>query len=134
MDNEPIDHDMEWEDGPGLIHFNCRSVESPWIKGEQVGGERPSVGAGENYKRGDNVTRTGRVRPLTARTVDKGTYKPEIKTTRTTYEGWLRSQPTDFVADALGSAQKAKAFKGGMPLKQVTTKPLGTPMTIGELT
>ena len=30
-DHEPIDHEFEWGEGPGAIHFNCRSVSVPVV-------------------------------------------------------------------------------------------------------
>ena len=41
LDHEPIDHDLEWLDGPGKAHWNCRCVGSPVLKawGKQRGGK-----------------------------------------------------------------------------------------------
>jgi SPP1 gp7 family putative phage head morphogenesis protein len=55
-DDNPIGHSLGWEAGPGSIHFNCRSTFVPIIKGVSPVGERPAVGAGRNYERGDNKT------------------------------------------------------------------------------
>jgi len=133
LDNTPIDHDLPWGEGPGRIHFNCRSVEYPIIEGINTTGDRPAISAGVEYERGDKTTRTGKVRKPTKRNREKGIYKVEQVTSRTRYEGWLRRQPTDFVADALGSADKAKAFKEGASLASLSIFNLGTPLNIGDL-
>jgi hypothetical protein len=132
-DNQPVNHSLEWGDGPGMIHFNCRSTAIPIIDGIDQTTDRPAVSAGENYERGDNVTRTGKVRKPNKPARDKGIYDIERRTTRTRYEGWLRSQPVDFIADALGSMEKAQAFKGGANLTDVTGAILGIPISINNL-
>lgn len=116
QNDEPIDHGLPWDGGPGRIHWNCRSTSVPKIKGVKFTAPRPSVGAGDNYKRGDNKTRTGRVRKPHKAAREKGIFEVNIKTTRTRYEGWLKEQSKhniDFVSDVLGSKEKARAFRDG---------------------
>lgn len=129
----PIDHDIPWLSGPGNIHFNCRSMEVPMIDDLKITGNRPAIGAGDKYKRGDNLTNRGTVRKPTKRNRDNGIYEIEKVTTRTKYEGWLRRQPTDFVADAFGSLGKAQAFKKGESLLKIVSDPLGKPLTLKQL-
>lgn len=117
-DYEPIGHGEPWDAGPGRIHWNCRSTSAPKIKGiDQKASPRPSIGAGDNYKRGDNVTRTGRVRKPHKKAREDGVYKIDMRTTRTNYEGWLKGQSKsniDFVSDVLGSKEKARQFRDGI--------------------
>ena len=116
--HNPIGHDIPWGAGPGRIHFNCRSQAVPFLKGEQLPTmNRAAVNAGENYERGDKTTDSGKVRKPTKANRESGIYDVEMVTTRTKYEGWLRSQPTPFIADVLGSVEKARDFKGGTSLK-----------------
>lgn len=131
--NNPIGHDYLWGDGPGRIHFNCRSVPIPKLEGVEIGVARPSVGSGENYKRGDKTTNRGTVRKPTKANRDKGIFKKENKSPKTNYEKWLKSQNTDFIADALGSVEKAKAFKNGASLDSLVSDPLGTNLNINQL-
>lgn len=133
LNNEPIGHDMPWEAGPGAIHFNCRSTFIPKLIGIDIDAPRPSVGAGKDYDRGDNLTGAGRVRKPTKNNRESGIFQIQRKPAGTKYEQWLRTQPKDFVADALGSADKADAFKNGTSLADVTSNPFGTNLTIDEL-
>lgn len=36
---EPIGHSLEWGDGPGLFHWNCRSTSVPVVDGEPPGAD-----------------------------------------------------------------------------------------------
>lgn len=130
--HQPIGHDLPWGAGPGRIHFNCRSQSIPVVKGEVLPTmQRAAVDAGENYEQGDKWNARGKVtKPLKAKRED-GTYEINMVTTRTKYEGWLRRQPTAFVADALGSVEKAKAFKGGESLRAFL--PDSGPGSLGRL-
>ena len=70
-------------------HFNCRSTTIPNIKpefdvGAKLHGDRPAVGA-------DGV---------------------EQVSSRKTYGGWLKTQPTAFVDEALG-VERSKLFRSG---------------------
>jgi len=116
LKNEPIGHSFSWDGGPGRIHWNCRSSSVPKIKGVKFTAPRTSIDAGENYKRGDNVTRTGRVRKAGKGEREKGLFDINIRTTRTKYEGWLKEQSRkniDYVSDVLGSKDKARLFRDG---------------------
>jgi hypothetical protein len=113
---DPVGHGISWDAGPGRIHWNCRSTSIPKVKGVSFVAPRPSVGAGKDYARGDNKTRTGKVRKPSKKNIDDGTFKRQIKTTRTKYEGWLRDQSRhniDYVSDVLGSKEKARLFRDG---------------------
>ncbi len=50
---------LPWLEGPGRVHFNCRSISVPKFKGVKDSGYRPAVEPGANYQKGDN-TRTVR--------------------------------------------------------------------------
>lgn len=113
VDFNPVGHDYPWEDGPGRIHFNCRSTFVPKIIGVPINFERPAIGAGSEYNRGDNVTRTGRVRKPNKDAREKGIYNIKQVSSSTNYESWLKTQPNDFIADILGSNRAAGDFKAG---------------------
>ena len=112
LNGEPIDHDMAFLGGPGRAHWNCRSMSIPAIKGVAPTVRRPAISAGDNYERGDNKTRTGRVRKNTKDSRERGIYDEKKAKYGTTYEKWLKTQPKAFQEDVLG-VKKAKAFRDG---------------------
>jgi hypothetical protein len=112
LKGEPIDHNLSYLSGPGQAHWNCRSMSMPIIKGVKAGIQRQAVGAGSNYQRGDNTTRTGRARTNSKYNRDKGILKETTVGPRTDYEAWLKRQPKAFQQDVLGVG-KAEAFRSG---------------------
>lgn len=112
LKGEPIDHNLSYMGGPGQAHWNCRSMSFPSITGVKPKVQRQAVGAGANYTRGDNVTRTGKVRTNSARNRKSGILKETTVSQATDYEKWLGNQPKAFQEDVLGVA-KAKAFRSG---------------------
>jgi len=48
MRGEPIGHELPWGEGPGQIHWNCRSLAIPKIAGVDEAYKRPAVGAGDD--------------------------------------------------------------------------------------
>lgn len=116
-DHNPVGHDLGWEEGPGRIHFNCRSIEIPKIKGIKFSARRPAVGAGKKYRQGDSTNTRGKVRKPTKSNRDKEILKVSHVSAETTYETFLRRQPKAFVADVLNSKEDAEAFKNGARLK-----------------
>ena len=131
--NKPIGHGLSWGAGPGQIHFNCRSIQVPTIKGVDVSVQRPSIGSGDNYSSGDNLTRRGTVRKPSKKNKDEGIFEVKRKAPGTDYEKWLRSQNSDFVADALGSKEKAVAFNKGESLLSLVGDSIGVPTTVSKL-
>ena len=114
---EPIGHIHKWEGGPGIIHFNCRSMGIPENKsgkiasgtgkGEKiVDGERTAIGGEKGYKRGDNKTSRGKVAkiPTVSNSLEKQIVPADLD-----YESWLKTQPKQFVEDVLG-VKKAELF------------------------
>lgn len=133
-DKKPIGHNLPWGSGPGNIHFNCRSASVPMVKGVDFGpAERPVINAGDSYERGDNKTKTGKVRKPTKPNREKGIFKVGQTTTKTKFEDFLKRQPVDYIADVLGSKEKALAFKnGGKSLKELAAEKL-SPIHINDL-
>lgn len=91
-------------------HFNCRSTTIPVVKEEfsltrgQLGGSRASKGA-------------------------TGSKKVNAKTT---YGGWLKRQPKEFVDEALGP-ERSKLFRSGKLSIDKFTDPTGRVYTLQEL-
>lgn len=114
---EPIGHSLQWEAGPGRIHFNCRSTWFAVFDGMEDIEEsltRPSFGSGEDYKRGDNITRNGKVRKPTRKNVENKIFKSEKVKGGTTYEDVLKKQNLDYITDVFkGDKDFAKQFKEG---------------------
>lgn len=117
---EPIDHANEWKGGPGLIHWNCRSVGIPVDendiitsgsgKGYVVGsGSRTAIGAEKGYQRGDNKNAQGKRYKIPSKDnfLDR-----ETVSGKTDYSTWLKRQPRAFVEDSLG-VKKADLFLSG---------------------
>lgn len=115
-DRNPVGHSLPWEDGPGALHWNCRSISIPKIIGLDQRANRASTDAGVNYQRGDKTTRTGRVRKNRKDARERGIYKTSERYGTTKYENWLKAQSRtniDFVSDVLGSKEKARMFRDG---------------------
>ena len=116
-ERNPVGHNIPWLEGPGQIHWNCRSTAVPVIKGvRSLTGYRPAIGVGSNYKSGDNKTRTGRVRRYSKSAKEKGFFKVERKKASTRYEQFLREQSRknlDYAADILGNRDNARRFRDG---------------------
>jgi len=137
---ENIDGGPSWLDGPGNSHWNCRSVGTPQLVGVEETGYRPAVDPGEDYERGDNTTRSGRVRKpnKAAREADiysvRGGAKRGVPV-NTNYETWLKAQGNKspaFVEDILG-VERAKLFNEGTPLSKLIDNNTGTPITLDQL-
>lgn len=115
-EHNPVGHDLPWIGGPGRAHFCCRSIEIPKIIGDNSSSNRPQIGAGENYKRGDNETRNGTVRKPNKDAREKGIFSVSQTTTETSYESFLRQQAQkniDYVADILNNKEDAILFRDG---------------------
>ena len=90
-------------------HFNCRSTTIPNIlpeydMGAKVKGSRPSIGA-------DGIKQVS---------------------TRTTYGGWLKKQPIEFVDEALG-IERSKLFREGKLSIGNFVDPTGRVYTLAQL-
>jgi len=90
-------------------HWNCRSTTIPIIKpefdmGAKIKGKRPSIG---------------------------GTGVKQVSS-RTTYGGWLKKQPTAFVDEALG-VERSKLFRAGKFKIDAFTDPTGRVYTLLQL-
>lgn len=139
MKGEPIGHSYPWLGGPGNAHWQCRSHSFPIVKGVERRVQRQAIGSGKDYKRGDNKTRSGRVRKKTRDSVDKGIYTDSTAKVGTNYETWLKQQSAAFQDDVLGAA-KGKAFREGrfkLGDKFIAQKPTtisGTPVKVVKKT
>lgn len=137
---EPVGGGPDWLSGPGNSHWNCRSVGTPKLVGVEETGYRPAVDPGEDYERGDNTTRTGRVRKPTKANRENDIYSVRGGPKRgvpvkTDYETWLKAQGNKspaFVEDILG-VERAKLFNEGTPLKSLIDNNTGTPITLDQL-
>jgi hypothetical protein len=112
MKGNPVGHSLPWLGGPGNAHWQCRSHSFPSIKGITRHVDRQAIGSGKDYERGDNVTRTGKVRKKTQDSLKKGIYKDTTVRQGTDYSDWLKKQSPAFQDDVLG-VQKAEAFRNG---------------------
>ncbi len=144
----PIGHSYSWEAGPGLIHWNCRSVGIPVDENNVItsgsgegfvadSGSRTAIGAGSGYERGDNKTEQGKRYKIPSK---NNSLKKEVVEASTDYETWLKRQPKAFVQDAIG-VTKADAFLSGKANlgdfvvqdgKELTVKQLEKKLKLGE--
>lgn len=114
--HKPIGHSLPWGDGPGRIHFNCRSsyvvklVGMPDVRDYLT---RAAIESGENYERGDNVNSKGKVRNPNKNEREKGIFEVNQVGAKTNFESYLKRQNIDFIADVLGNKKLAEDFKSG---------------------
>lgn len=114
--HKPVGHSLPWGQGPGRIHFNCRSSQIAQIKNMPDVRDyltRASVDAGEKYERGDDVNRNGKVRKPNKKEREKGIFEISQVQAKTNFESYLKRQKVDFIADVLNNEQLAKDFKAG---------------------
>lgn len=85
-DHEPMGHGLAWLEGPGAIHWGCRSVSTPVINSAEL---------------------LGIELPPTERAALNGVAAPG-----TTYKEWLRTQSKDVQDKALG-ARRGAMYRAG---------------------
>lgn len=86
VDGEPVDHKVPWLDGPGNLHWNCRSTSTPVLmSAKQLGLDLPPL---------ERAAMNG--------------VAPE----GTTYGAWLKAQPAHIQDDVLGKT-RADEFRAG---------------------
>lgn len=137
---EPIGHDAEWGEGPGRIHFGCRSVGIPVdeneiiTSGEGAGfkfseGTKTAIGAEKDYEKGDNKNSQGKRYKLPSK---NNKLEKQLVNANTDYETWLKKQPRAFVQDTLGT-NRAKRFLDGNEKLSSFVIPDGTELTVKQL-
>lgn len=102
-DHEPIGHKVPWLAGPGAIHWNCRSVSIPILRGmedEPPSSERAAMGGVVNGK--------------------------------TTFRDWVLTQPESVQRDILG-ARRAELIKSGKVKFSELFDARGSFLTLDEL-
>lgn len=138
---EPIGHNNDWNGGPGIIHWGCRSIGIPADKdnliasgsgeGYLVGsGSRTAIGAEKGYERGDNKNEQGKRFKIPSK---NNSLEVEVVSGRTSYETWLKTQPKAFVEDAIG-VTKANAFLSGKATLGDFVVESGRELTVKQLT
>lgn len=109
IDHEPIDHDVPWLDGPGLLHWNCRSTSIPILKSwEDLGIDESEV-------------------PDTTRASMDGQVAAD-----TTFEDWLSKQSEARQNAAMGEG-KAQLWREGKISFRDLLDQGGRPVTTEEL-
>lgn len=136
----PIDHNNQWKEGPGKIHFGCRSVPVP-IDAEGVitsgpgadfkysEGSKTAIGADENYERGDNLKKDGKRFKIPTKNNE---LQKEVVSANLDYEDWLRSQPREFVEDAIGVNKAERFLDQGLSLNTFVV-PSGRELSVKQL-
>lgn len=122
-DGKPLDGGLPWDAGPGRIHFNCRSSSIPILRDAPNLAEeysRPAINAGKEYESGDNKTNRGTPRKPTKPNIEKGIFKVVQVKKGTVYEGWLKSQKTDYIGDIVGKENAVAFKKGEITLADIT--------------
>lgn len=89
LDNKPIGHDIPWLQGPGKIHFRCRSTSTPLLRTwRELGVDMDEVPEGTRSSMDGQVP------------------------AGMNYEEWLKAKPTAFQDQTLG-AGKARLWRAG---------------------
>jgi len=95
MDGEPIGHDLPWLGGPGMAHWNCRSMSTPIVKSwEELG--YPGI---PEFKPGTRSSMDGQV-------------PAEL-----TYADWLAKQSPERQDRVLGTTRGAMLRSGDFTVK-----------------
>lgn len=121
-DGKSLDGGLPWDAGPGRIHFNCRSSPIPILRDAPNLAEeysRPAINAGKEYESGDNKTNRGTPRKPTKPNIEKGIFKVVQVQKGTVYEGWLKSQKTDYIGDIVGKENAVPFKKGEITLADI---------------
>lgn len=106
---KPIGHAIPWLQGPGRLHFNCRSVDVPVLKSfRELGIDMDDI-------------------PPGARSSMDGQVPAE-----TTYGQWLARQPADRQDDILGR-ERAQLFRAGKVKFDRFFDPHGRLLTLDDL-
>lgn len=105
-DHQPIGHQLKWDEGPGAIHWNCRSISVPVI---------------------DAASALGIELPPLERAAMNGVAAPG-----TTYAEWLAAQPLNVQQHVLGKRRAALFSSGKLPLDRFFNE-AGQLMTLEEL-
>jgi len=135
----PINHDNQWNGGPGVIHWNCRSVSIPTRKdgktkvdGRLVSwkeGDKTAIGAAKGYERGDNRKKDGKKFEIPTA---NNKLKIDVVRASTDYEVWLKRQPNAFVRDTLGTTKAELFLNKGASLGSFVVEN-GRQLTIKEI-
>jgi len=92
--HKPIGHAVPWGDGPGRLHFNCRSTSSPITKSwRELGIDADEL-------------------PASTRASMDGQVPGDL-----TYAQWLAKQPVARQEEVLG-ARRAALFRAGVPMEK----------------
>ena len=108
-DHKPIDHDVPWLEGPGALHWGCRSTSVPVLKSWR------DLGIDE-----DEI-------PHTTRASMDGKVPAG-----TTFEAWLRKQPAARQDTVLGAGKAGLWRQGRITLRDLLDQD-GRPVTLDEL-
>lgn len=108
-EHQPINHKVPWLQGPGRLHFGCRSTSAPVTKSwKELGIDLPEIS------------------PATRASMD-GQVAAE-----TTYSQWLSRQSAARQDDILGPARGRLLREGGLPADHLYS-PRGDYLTLNEL-
>ena len=140
---DPIGHDLPWDGGPGVIHWNCRSVGIPInnegviVEGSGAGnqfdaGTKTAIGAERGYQRGDLTKEDGSKYKIPTR---DNNLKKDPVSADTDYATWLRKQPKAFVQDVLGVEKTELFFQQtkNFTLEGIVTDRFGSPIRLSDV-
>lgn len=108
-DNQPIKHDIPWGDGPGKLHFHCRSLYTLVFKSWQEMGLLP-----------DDLTGN-----------EKQALSGDLPA-KITYQKWIERQRASRQDEILGPTRAKLMREGGLELAQFYTAD-GTYLTLAQL-
>lgn len=109
VDHEPIDHDVPWLEGPGKLHWGCRSTSIPVLKSwRELGIDADEI-------------------PRTTRASMDGQVPDD-----TTFESWLKKQ-SEARQDTVLGAGKADLWRSGKIELRDLLDQNGRPLTLDQL-
>ena len=108
--HKPIGHQVPWSGGPGMLHWNCRSVGVPVLKSwKELGGE--------DFPEWEPQTRASMDGEVPA---------------DTTYASWIKRQPAARQDQVLGPTRGALLRRGGLTLDSFYNEK-GRSLSIAEM-
>ena len=127
VNQEPIDHGLPWDGGPGAIHWQCRSVSAPKIRGQK---DIERAGLDFNKETTSHAKSTVRFDKDTKTVVGKGVRNPDavrrgagqMYAPKTTYGEWFASQPAWFQKNVLGTKRYGDYRSGKFKIGKFDTK------------
>lgn len=138
LDKEPVGHDVPWLEGPGRIHWQCRSTSTAILKSWD---ELSGPGAVKTGGRPTDIETAFR-RRLKAKGLSQSQINRSIRNARASMDGavprdvsaseWLRGKSKTFQDRVLGTGRAQLWREGKIPVERLVSKS-GRPLSLADL-